>query len=116
MEASYPASDEIVIFPHHEPADAFGFVPRNAFLIKSREPILVETGIPPQADAFMRDLREQIDLEDLRWILLTHEDLDHSGAVVPLMQAAPNARLVLSFLSISKGGAGDPRAYMDRSR
>jgi len=114
MEPAYPAGDDIVVLPHHEPAGAFGFLPMHAYLIKAKEPVLVDTGVMPEAGAFLDTLRGQLDLDDLRWIFLTHEDLDHAGAVIPLMQAAPNARLVLSFLAVSKGATGGDAGLMPR--
>jgi glyoxylase-like metal-dependent hydrolase (beta-lactamase superfamily II) len=114
VEAAYPSHDDILVLPHHEPAGAFGFLPCHSYLIKGREPILVDTGIVTETESMVDAVRRQIDLEDLRWIFLTHEDLDHAGAVAPLMQAAPDARLVLSFLALSKGGAGEAGGLMDR--
>jgi flavorubredoxin len=35
---------------------------------------------------------------DVRWIWLTHPDRDHTGALFDLLEAAPQARLVTTFL------------------
>jgi glyoxylase-like metal-dependent hydrolase (beta-lactamase superfamily II) len=114
MEQPYPAGTDFVVLPHHEFAGDLGFLPINAYLIKAREPVLVDTGIVTEGAAFIDALRGEIDLDELRWILLTHEDLDHAGAVVALMHAAPNARLVLSYLAMAKGGSGGDMSLMDR--
>jgi L-ascorbate metabolism protein UlaG (beta-lactamase superfamily) len=39
-----------------------------------------------------------IDPQDVRWIWLTHPDRDHTGGLFDLLEAAPEARLVTTFL------------------
>ena len=74
----------------------------HAYLIKAREPILVETGLYTETAGFVEALRAQIDPAELRWVLITHEDLDHAGNLEAMLAAAPKARLVLSFLAMLK--------------
>ena len=38
-----------------------------------------------------------IDPADVRWIWLTHPDRDHTGGILALLEAAPQARLVTTF-------------------
>jgi glyoxylase-like metal-dependent hydrolase (beta-lactamase superfamily II) len=102
MDVTYHATDDVSVLPYYEPAGPLGFLPIHAYLIKSREPILVETSIFADTPAFLDALRAEVPLEDLRWILLTHEDMDHAGSLEQLMAEAPNARLVLSFLAMLK--------------
>jgi len=43
-------------------------------------PLLVDTGLPGQADTLRRLLaQEGVELAQLRWLVLTHQDLDHIG-------------------------------------
>ena len=107
MDATYHAVDDISVLPFYEPAGPLGFLPINAYLIKSTEPMLVETGLWTETARFLEALRAELPLEELRWILLTHEDMDHAGGLEQLMAAAPNARLVLSFLAMLKFGRPD---------
>jgi len=58
-----------------------GFLPVNAFVIKAREPVLVDTGMGIESDAFMKALESIIDPQDLRWVWLTHDDADHTGSI-----------------------------------
>ncbi len=44
-------------------------------------------------------LRELIDPNDLQWIVVTHADRDHVGALIRLLAEAPNARVVTSFVT-----------------
>ncbi len=102
MDTSYAAREDIVVLSHHESGGPLGYLPVHAYLIKAREPILVETGLYTETAGFVEALRAQIDSAELRWILITHEDLDHAGNLEAMLAAAPKARLVLSFLAMLK--------------
>jgi len=104
MITPYRATDDIVVLPTYEPAGEFGFLPITAYLIKGSEPILVDTGLAGTGDEFLAALRDQLDPRELRWILFTHEDRDHSGNLAELIDEAPNARVVMNFLGMLKLG------------
>lgn len=108
MIRPYRACHDIDVLPFHEPAGAFGFLPMNVFLIRSSEPILIETGLAGTGDDLLGTLWSMIEPEDLRWILLTHDDRDHSGNLAALLEQAPNARVVLNFLGMLKIGNDAP--------
>jgi flavorubredoxin len=97
-------STDTAILPAYFPVPMFGLVPVNAFLIRSAEPVLIDTGLIPAADEFMRSLRALIDPAALRWIWLTHVDPDHLGSVERLLVEAPQARIVTTFLGLGKYG------------
>ena len=75
-----------------------GYLPINAFLIHAAEPVLIDTGAPQTRSEFLDALWSAIDPADLRWIYLTHPDRDHTGALADVLAAAPQARLVTTFL------------------
>ena len=102
MDETYSAGGDITVLSYHEPAGPLGFLPVHAYLIKGREPILIETGLYTQAQGFVEALRAELDPAELRWIMLTHEDLDHAGNLELMLREAPGARLVLSFLAMLK--------------
>jgi hypothetical protein len=84
------------------PIPGYGMLPINAFLIRADQPVLVDTGLGSLKDAFMRNLRSLIGLEDLMWIWLTHMDADHIGNLAPVLAEAPKARVVTTFLGMGK--------------
>lgn len=97
------------------PVPGFGVLPVNAFLIKSRQPVLVDTGLKGLREDFMTRLRQEIDPADLRWIWLTHIDPDHIGNLEAVLAEAPDARIVTTYLGMGKLGLnGLPvdRAYL----
>ncbi len=75
-----------------------GVLPVNAFLVNADQPLLVDTGLPGSRGAFLEALGNLIDLADLRWIWLSHPDRDHTGSLYELLDAAPRARVITTFL------------------
>jgi glyoxylase-like metal-dependent hydrolase (beta-lactamase superfamily II) len=84
-----------------------GHLAVNAFVLTGGEPMLVDTGFTPDREAFVAELGNLIDLGDLRWILLTHADRDHTGSISELMQEAPNATVITTFYTLGIMGCGN---------
>jgi flavorubredoxin len=98
MEAARKINEDTYILPSYFPIPGLGLLPVNAFVLKAREPVLVDTGLHLDTDAFTRELEAVIDPTDLRWLYLTHGDQDHVGSLVRLVHAYPNLRVVTTFL------------------
>src|SRR4051794_2939279 len=78
----------------------FGALPINAFVIHADEPVLVDTGRPVERESFLAALSSVIDPAAIRWIWLTHPDRDHMGSLFDVLAAAPDARLVSTFMAV----------------
>jgi hypothetical protein len=76
-----------------------GFLPINAFVLHSREPVVIDTGVSLPDRDFLATLSTVIDPTAVRWIWLTHPDRDHTGGLFRLLEAAPQARLVTTFMA-----------------
>lgn len=119
MEQPYTAAADIDVLSVYFPIPGFGGLPINAFVIKGQEPVLVDAGPTLDGDgndateAFMDSLRQVIDPVDLKWIWLTHTDRDHVGSLQRVLEAAPNARVVTTFLAVGKMNLSTPLP-MDR--
>ena len=100
MEKTYKPTSEIDVLPVHVPIPNMGFLPVNAFVLKGSEPVLIDTGTTEESDNFMKALEAVIDIRDLKWIWLTHDDADHTGSIRKVVEAAPDARLVANALTI----------------
>jgi flavorubredoxin len=46
-----------------------------------------------------------VEPEDVRWVFISHDDVDHTGNVNALMDAAPNATLVIDWFMQERMGA-----------
>lgn len=105
MDTPFSPTPDLVVLPSSEPVPGLGVLPVNSFLIRGSEPILVDAGIATERAAFLDALDTVLDPRDLRWILLTHEDADHAGALEVLMDRAPQATLVTNLLGMAKLGS-----------
>ena len=92
------------VFSSFYPVPGLGLVPINAFLLWAEEPVLVDTGPIVARDLYLDAIEQLIDLDDLRWIYLTHADPDHVGCVADILAAAPEARLITTFLGLGRLG------------
>ncbi|TWD84155.1 metallo-beta-lactamase superfamily protein [Kribbella amoyensis] len=77
-----------------------GFLPVNAFVLRAAEPVVVDTGLSLPGRGFMDALGSVVDPQDVRWIWLTHPDRDHTGSLVELLEAAPRARVITTFIGV----------------
>jgi len=105
---------DIFVLSSQFPAPGMGVLPVNAYVIKSREPVLVDTGLHEDAGRFSKALESVLDVSDLRWIYLTHPDPDHIGALTEVLKSAPRARLVTTYLGFGTLGLSS-RVAMDRA-
>ena len=64
----------------------------------AREPVVIDTGLSLPDRHFVQDLGAVMDPADVRWIWLTHPDRDHTGGLFDLLDAAPKARVITTFL------------------
>lgn len=101
---------DIELFTAHVPVAGLGVLPANAFLLRAEQPVLVDCGVIALQDAFFDQIASRIDLADLCWIWLTHTDPDHVGCLRRLLDEAPQARLVTTFLGMGKLGLVEPVA------
>ncbi len=86
------------------PVPGLGLLAVNSFVIKAKEPILVDTGLGALEPQFLQTLGGIIDPTDLKWIWLSHMDPDHLGNLRAVLDLAPNAKVVTNFLGMGKMG------------
>lgn len=113
MVTTFKAAPDIDVLTSAVPIPGFGQLAVNAFVLHGPEPVLVDTGVAAQREAFMRALRSVIDPVELRWLWLTHTDFDHIGSLSQLVAENPRLRVVTSFLGVGIMSLTDPLP-MDR--
>ena len=102
MEAPYRAAGDVHVLPSSEAAPGFGVLPVNAFLIRDHQPVLIATGLATEGDDFLSTLWSLVEPDQLSWVFLTHDDRDHAGNLLQVLEAAPQARLVMNFVALAK--------------
>lgn len=102
MRPAVGIAGDWIMLPAWLPVEGMGGLPVNSFLLKGAQPMLVDTGLVALGDAFLASLAAEVDLDDLRWIWLSHTDPDHMGNLPRVLEAAPNARVITNFLGRGK--------------
>jgi Metallo-beta-lactamase superfamily len=108
MDPSYRVGDDVTVLASHLTVPGVGALAVNSFVIHAQEPVLVDTGMAVDGDAFLDALRDAIDPAELRWVWLTHDDSDHSGNLAAVLEAAPHAQLVTHAFSALRMAANWP--------
>ncbi|NLJ90527.1 MAG: anaerobic nitric oxide reductase flavorubredoxin [Clostridiales bacterium] len=61
----------------------------NAYLIRDKKTVLIDTVWQPYDKEFVARLKEEIDLKEIDYIVSNHAEIDHSGALVELLREIP---------------------------
>lgn len=63
---------------------------QNAYLIEEEKTVLVDTIWVPHRFDFIENLKKEIDLHKIDYIIANHGECDHSGALTTLMEEIPD--------------------------
>jgi flavorubredoxin len=74
----------------------------NSMVIRGSEPVIVDTGTPANRAQWLEDVFSLVEPEDVRWIFLSHDDVDHTGNLDEALSACPNAALVCSWAMVER--------------
>ena len=78
------------------------FVYINSMVILGEEPVIVDTGTPANRKQWLSDVFSLVEPEDIRWVFLSHDDVDHTGNLEQVMTACPNAKLVCNWAMVER--------------
>lgn len=62
----------------------------NSYLIRDEKTVLIDTVWEPFAKEFVENLKKEIDLNEIDYIIAQHSEIDHSGSLPLLMKEIPN--------------------------
>ena len=102
MPVSYKIADDAFVIPAALPVPGVGKLPVNAMVLLGKEPMLLDTLAIVHRDQFLEEAFNIVDPKDVRWLFLSHEDRDHSGSIMQVLERCPNAKLVTNFLGLGK--------------
>ena len=67
---------------------------QNAYLIREEKTVLIDTVWAPHAQEFISNLKKEIDLKSIDYIVANHGEIDHSGALPALMAEIPGTPII----------------------
>jgi len=62
----------------------------NSYLVKEGKTVLIDTVWKPYAKEFVENLKHEIDLKKIDYVIANHGEVDHSGALPELMKLIPD--------------------------
>ncbi len=62
----------------------------NSYLVRDEKTVLIDTVWGPYAKEFVQNLKKEIDLDKIDYIIANHGETDHSGALPELMKEIPD--------------------------
>ena len=62
----------------------------NSYLVRDEKTVLIDTVWKPFAGEFIENLKKEIDLKKIDFIIASHAESDHSGALPELMRLIPD--------------------------
>lgn len=104
------------LIPNLAPAGDGLYLPVNSMVIRGREPVIVDTGAPLHRSVWLEKVFSVVEPEDVRWIFLSHDDGDHTGGLLDVLERCPHATLVTNFFSVERLGLEKPALPLHRMR
>src|SRR4051794_27066092 len=99
------ARDTYLIHDHQGEGQGPVSVALNSMVIVGREPVVVDTGMAENREQYLADVFSLVEPQDVRWVFISHDDVDHTGNVNVLMDMCPNATLVINWFIMERMGA-----------
>lgn len=93
----YRIADQTYVIPLTLPIPNRGVLYMHPLVILGREPVLVDTGPATLRPEYLESAFSLVEPDDVRWIFLSHDDRDHAGNVMLLLDRCRNARFVTNF-------------------
>ena len=74
----------------------------NSLVIRGAEPVIVDTGSPAHGQRWLDDVFGLVDPDDVRWIFISHDDVDHTGNLATVMERCPAATVVTNWATTER--------------
>jgi flavorubredoxin len=68
----------------------------NSYLVRDEKTVLIDTVWAPFSKEFVANLKKEIDLNKIDYIIINHAEPDHSGGLPDLMREIPNTPIYCS--------------------
>ena len=74
----------------------------NSMVIRGAEPVIVDTGTVANRAQWLDDVFGLVDPADVRYVFISHDDVDHTGNLAQVMEHCPNATLLASWALVER--------------
>jgi flavorubredoxin len=74
----------------------------NSMVITGDEPVIVDCGPAIVRDAWLDAAFSVVDPADVKWIYLSHDDGDHVGNLLPVLDLCPDATIVSNWFMVER--------------
>ncbi|HWM22684.1 MAG TPA: MBL fold metallo-hydrolase [Ilumatobacteraceae bacterium] len=113
--APHPVDNDSFVIPTFAAAPGGGWVGSHSLVVRGAQPVIVDTGSSLVREQWFEHVSSVVDLDDVRWVFVSHDDHDHVGNLLEVLDRCPNATLVASFL-VAGRLSGDVTLPMHRMR
>ncbi len=83
------AHETFLVHDHQGEGTAPVCVALNSMVIRAAQPVVIDTGVAANRERYLADVFGLVEPEDVRWVFLSHDDVDHTGNVNELMARCP---------------------------
>ncbi len=102
LHEPYRIARDTWVIPETVPAAPGTVIPVNSMVIAGAEPIIVDTGNALSREPWLSAAFSVVDPADVRWVFLSHDDHDHVGNLLPVLEACPQATLVTNWFTVER--------------
>lgn len=102
MLPPFRVADRTYIVPLALPVPARGVLPMNPLIIAGEEPVIVDTGPGVMREQFLNAAFSLVNPGAVKWIFISHDDRDHVGSLMLLLELCQSARLITSFQGLAR--------------
>lgn len=98
----YRITEDTWILPELFTAGPDALISVNSMLVTGSEPTVVDTGGALNRDRWLRQAWSIVDPGDVRWIFISHDDHDHVGNLLEVLDACPQATLMANWWIVER--------------
>ena len=109
----YAVTSDTYLIPTVAAEPSGTFISAHSMVIQGEEPVIVDTGCLLVRDAWTENAFSVVAPEDVRWIVISHDDHDHLGNLDVVLEQCPQATLVASYPIVARL-AGDIELPLER--
>lgn len=102
LATPYLVTDDTWLIPTYLPAMPGTYVGGHSLVIRGEEPIIVDTGSSLLRERWLEDVFSLVEPDDVRWVFLSHDDHDHVGNLLEVVEMCRHATVVTNFGSTAR--------------